>query len=61
MSAAGWFGPHGWNEGFEEAFEFKKLMNGEIGCATGEQGTVIRCVAQVQAGQQGVAAADQTA
>jgi len=44
MSAAGWFGPHGWNEGFEEAFEFKKLMNGEIGCATGEQGTVMRYV-----------------
>jgi len=42
MSAAGWFGPHGWHEGFEEAFEFKKLMNGECGPATGEQGTVMR-------------------
>lgn len=44
MSAAGWFGPHGWNTGFEEAFEFKKLMNGECGPATGEQGTVMRYV-----------------
>ena len=44
MSAAGWFGPHGWLDCFEEAFEFKKLMNGECGPATGEQGTVLRYV-----------------
>jgi phosphoribosylamine--glycine ligase len=44
MGAGGWFGPHGWNEGWEEDFEFKKLMNGDIGCATGEQGTVLRYV-----------------
>lgn len=44
MSVAGWHGPHGFNSGWEEAFEFKKLMNGEIGCATGEQGTVLRYV-----------------
>jgi phosphoribosylamine--glycine ligase len=44
MSAAGWFGPHGFNDCFEEAFEFKKLMNGECGPATGEQGTVMRYV-----------------
>lgn len=44
MSAAGWFGPHGFNSGFEEAWEFKKLMNGECGPATGEQGTVMRYV-----------------
>lgn len=46
FSAAGWFGPHGWNTGFEEAFEFKKLMNGECGPATGEQGTALRYVKQ---------------
>lgn len=46
MSAAGWFGPHGFNHGWEEAFEFKKLMNSEIGCATGEQGTVMRYVSK---------------
>jgi phosphoribosylamine---glycine ligase len=44
FSAAGWFGPHGFNDSFEEAFEFKKLMNGECGPATGEQGTVLRYV-----------------
>jgi phosphoribosylamine--glycine ligase len=44
MSAAGWFGPQGWLPCFEEAFEFKKLMNGEHGPATGEQGTVMRYV-----------------
>jgi phosphoribosylamine--glycine ligase len=44
MSAAGWFGPHGFNDCFEEAFEFKKLMAGECGPATGEQGTVMRYV-----------------
>jgi len=43
---AGWFGPHGWNRGFEEDFEFKKLMNGDIGVATGEQGNVMRYVAR---------------
>lgn len=44
FSAAGWFGPHGFNLGWEEAFEFKKLMVGECGPATGEQGTVMRYV-----------------
>lgn len=46
MSAAGWFGPGGWNEGFEEAFEHKKFMNDDLGPATGEQGTVMRYVRQ---------------
>jgi phosphoribosylamine--glycine ligase len=41
---AGWFGPGGWNEGWEENFEFKKLMNDDLGPATGEQGTVMRYV-----------------
>lgn len=44
MGVAGWFGPGGWNEGFEENFEFKKLMNGDLGPATGEQGTILRYV-----------------
>ncbi|HEX8838239.1 MAG TPA: hypothetical protein VF748_14955 [Candidatus Acidoferrum sp.] len=46
FSAAGWFGPHGFNDSFEECFEFKKLMNGECGPATGEQGTVMRYVSR---------------
>jgi phosphoribosylamine--glycine ligase len=44
MGVAGWFGPGGWNEGFEENFEFKKFMNGDLGPATGEQGTILRYV-----------------
>ena len=44
MGVAGWFGPGGWNEGFEENFEFKKLMNDDLGPATGEQGTILRYV-----------------
>ncbi len=44
MGVGGWFGPGGWNVGWEENFEFKKLMNDDMGCATGEQGTVCRIV-----------------
>jgi phosphoribosylamine---glycine ligase len=44
MGIAGWFGPGGWNEGWEENFEFKKMMNGDLGVNTGEQGTVMRYV-----------------
>lgn len=44
MGVGGWFGPGGWNEGWEENFEFKKLMAGDLGVATGEQGTVLRFV-----------------
>lgn len=42
MGVAGWFGPGGWNEGWEENFEFKKFMNDDLGPATGEQGTIAR-------------------
>lgn len=44
MGIAGWFGPGGWNEGWEENFEFKKFMNDDLGVSTGEQGTVARYV-----------------
>lgn len=44
MGIAGWFSPGGWNEGWEENFEFKKMMNGDLGVNTGEQGTVMRYV-----------------
>lgn len=46
MAVGGWFGPGGFNEGWCENFEFKKLMNGDIGPATGEMGTVLRYVKQ---------------
>lgn len=42
MAVGGWFGPGGFIRGWHENFEFKKLMAGETGPATGEMGTVIR-------------------
>lgn len=46
MAVGGWFGPGGFNRGWNENFEFKKLMNDDLGVATGEQGTVMRNVAK---------------
>ena len=46
MAVGGWFGPHGFNEGWHENFEFKKLMAGDTGPATGEMGTVVQVVKQ---------------
>lgn len=42
MAVGGWFGPGGFNVGWCENWEFKKLMNGDLGVATGEMGTVVR-------------------
>lgn len=44
MGVSGWFGPHGWSQYWEEDFEFKKLMNDDLGPNTGEQGTLLRFV-----------------
>lgn len=44
MAVGNWFGPGGFSTGWCENFEFKKLMNGDLGVATGEQGTVLRYV-----------------
>ncbi len=44
MAVGGWFGPEGFNIGWLENFEFKKLMNDDIGPNTGEMGTLIRYV-----------------
>lgn len=41
IAVGGWFGPHGFNSTVCENFEFKKLMNGDLGVATGEMGTVL--------------------
>jgi phosphoribosylamine--glycine ligase len=46
MAVGGWFGPGGFNRGWCENWEFKKLMNDDKGVATGEQGTVLRYVKQ---------------
>lgn len=44
MAVGGFFGPGGFVSGWHENFEFKKFMNGDLGIATGEQGTVVRVV-----------------
>lgn len=46
MGVAGWFGPAGWSQWFEENFEYKKLMDGDRGVNTGESGTLVRYVKQ---------------
>lgn len=46
MAVGGWFGPGGFNKGWCENWEFKKLMNDDLGVATGEQGTVVRYTAK---------------
>jgi phosphoribosylamine--glycine ligase len=44
MAVGGWFGPSGWGKNLCENFEFKKLLNDDLGQNTGEQGTVLRYV-----------------
>lgn len=44
MGAGGWFGPGGWAPYWEEDWEYKKLMDGDLGVNTGEQGTLVRLV-----------------
>ena len=39
-----WIGPNGFGKNILEGFEHKKLMSGNYGCNTGEQGTVIKYV-----------------
>ena len=42
MAVGGWFGLGGFSKWYLENWEFKKLMSGDYGPATGEQGTVMR-------------------
>lgn len=44
MAVGGWCGPMGFNNFVLENFEFKKLMNDNLGPNTGEQGTAIKYV-----------------
>ena len=46
FAVGGWFGPAGFAPGWEENFEHKKLMPGDIGPNTGELGTVMRLVSR---------------
>jgi phosphoribosylamine---glycine ligase len=42
FGVGGWFGPAGFSKHFCESWEHKKLMDGELGVTTGEQGTIVR-------------------
>lgn len=42
MAVGGWMGPGGFSKYWCENWEFKKLMNDDLGVATGEQGTILR-------------------
>jgi phosphoribosylamine--glycine ligase len=42
MAVGGWFGPGGFNQGWCENWEEKKLFPGGLGPSTGEMGTVVR-------------------
>ena len=44
MAVGAWVGVNGFASPWCENFEFKKLCNGDLGCQTGEQGTVLRYV-----------------
>lgn len=44
FAVGAWFGPGGFAEGWEENWEHKKLMAGDLGPNTGEMGTVLRYV-----------------
>ena len=44
MAVGGWYGPGGWSKWRYENWENKKLMNGDLGVATGEMGTLSRPV-----------------
>jgi phosphoribosylamine---glycine ligase len=40
IAVGGWFGPGGWSKWIYSNIEFKRLMNGDLGPNTGEQGTL---------------------
>jgi len=42
FGVGGWFGASGFAKYFCESWEHKKLMDGELGVTTGEQGTIVR-------------------
>ena len=46
MAVGGWFGIGGFSKYWLENWEFKKLMNDDLGVATGEQGTILRYTEQ---------------
>lgn len=51
MGVGRWVGPGGFNQGYEENVEFKKLMPGDCGPNTGEMGSFLRFVKQSKLGK----------
>lgn len=54
MGIGGWFGPGGFNAGWEENHEHKKLMDGDLGQNCGEAGTVMRFVRKSKLANKGL-------
>jgi phosphoribosylamine--glycine ligase len=52
MAVGGWYGPGGWSKWMYENWENKKLMNGDLGVATGEMGTLSRPVLKSKLAEQ---------
>jgi phosphoribosylamine---glycine ligase len=52
MAVGGWFGQHGFSKWFYENWEYKKLMDGDLGLATGEMGTLSRMTKKSKLAQQ---------
>lgn len=60
MAVGAWVGANGFTDFWCENFEFKKLMNGDMGQATGEQGTVLRYTKKSKLAQQVLAPLEDT-
>jgi phosphoribosylamine--glycine ligase len=51
FAVGGWFGPHGFNNVWEENFEHKKLYAGDTGPNTGEMGTAMKYTDESKLGE----------
>lgn len=52
MAVGGWFNGFGFSKWFYENFEYKKLMDGDLGVNTGEMGTLSRMVTRSKLAKQ---------
>ena len=51
FAVGGWFGPHGFNNVWEENFEHKKFFAHDLGMNTGEMGTAMKYVNESKLGE----------